>query len=141
MSRCLPLLLGCLVAGAALAQERAAAPPEARLYFITPRDGERVESPVTIRFGLKGMGVAPAGVDYPETGHHHLVIDAPLPDLTHPVPADANHVHFGKGQTETEIALEPGSHTLQLVLGDRNHVPHDPPVVSSRIRITVLPAK
>lgn len=118
---------------------RTPAPEGAVLYFITPADGAEVESPVTVRFGLKHMGVAPAGVDFPKTGHHHLIVDAPLPPLDLPIPADANHVHFGGGQTQITLELEPGTHELQLLLGDRNHVPHDPPVHSERIAITVKP--
>ena len=128
-----------LLAGLATGQSeipRTPSPPGAKLYFITPQDGASVPSPVTVRFGLSGMGVAPAGVDHPSTGHHHLVIDAPTPAPDRPVPADANHVHFGKGQTEVTIELPPGRHVLQLVLGDKLHVPHDPPVVSERITIT-----
>jgi len=108
------------------------------VYLITPTDGATVSSPVTVRFGLRGMGVAPAGVEKNNTGHHHLLIDvAELPDLTKPVPADANHVHFGGGQTETQIELSKGQHTLQLLLGDQFHVPHNPAVVSKKITITV----
>ena len=116
---------------------RQPAPEGARLYFISPADGATVASPVTVRFGLTGMGVAPAGVDQPATGHHHLIVDAELPPLDRPLPADANHIHFGKGQTETRLELPPGRHTLQLLLGDYTHTPHDPPVVSERIAITV----
>jgi len=134
-------LCGTLLAAAgATAQSeipRTPSPPGARLYFITPEDGASVSSPVTVRFGLSGMGVAPAGVDQPNTGHHHLIIDAPAPPANRPVPADANHVHFGKGQTEVTLELPPGRHTLQLVLGDKLHVPHDPPVMSEQITITV----
>ena len=111
---------------------------EKALYFITPTDGATVSSPVTVRFGLKGMGVAPAGVNKPNTGHHHLLIDLDkLPPLDQPVPKDEHHRHFGGGQTETTIELAPGKHTLQLLLGDQNHVPHDPPLVSEKITITV----
>ncbi|UCE86687.1 MAG: DUF4399 domain-containing protein [Deltaproteobacteria bacterium] len=117
--------------------ERTPPPEGARLYFITPSDGERVKSPVTVRFGLAGMGVAPAGVATPETGHHHLIIDAALPPLGQPVPSDEHHRHFGGGQTEVALELAPGTHTLQLLLGDANHVPHDPPVVSEKITIQV----
>ena len=117
------------------------APAGAELYFIAPQDGATVSSPVTVRFGLKGMGVAPAGVDdKASTGHHHLLIDAPTPSgdaLNAPLPADDNHKHFGGGQTETSIELSPGSHTLQLVLGDWSHIPHNPPVMSDKITITV----
>jgi hypothetical protein len=112
-------------------------PEAARLYIISPANGATVTSPVTVRFGLAGMGVAPAGVDAPNTGHHHLLIDAPLPPLDQPVPKDAHHLHFGGGQTETTIDLPPGKHTLQLLLADRNHVPHQPPLYSSVVTITV----
>ena len=88
-------------------------------------------------FGLRKMGVAPAGVEKAMTGHHHLIIDAPTPALDEEIPADKNHLHFGKGQTETRITLPPGTHTLQLVMGDHNHVPHNPPVMSRKITITV----
>ena len=127
------------LAHAALAQRapRTPSPVEVRLYFITPQAGETVSSPVTVRFGLSGMGVAPAGVAKANTGHHHLIIDSPTPDLGLPVPKDAKRVHFGAGQTEARVALAPGKHTLQLVLGDANHIPHDPPVVSRVIEITV----
>ena len=127
--------------GAASAEEAAVArterPAEARLYIISPEDGATVQSPLVVRFGLAGMGVAPAGVRAENTGHHHLVIDAELPAAGTPVPADDHHVHFGKGQTETVIELEPGVHTLQLLLGDHDHVPHDPPLASERVTITV----
>jgi len=118
---------------------RTPSPEGARVYFIDPADGDRVSSPLTVRFGLEGMGVAPAGQGGDTTGHHHLVIDAPTPPEDRPVPSDAHHRHFGGGQTEAVVELEPGRHTLQLVLGDRNHVPHRPPVVSERITITVVP--
>ncbi|MEX2498376.1 MAG: DUF4399 domain-containing protein [Wenzhouxiangellaceae bacterium] len=120
--------------------ERSPAPDEARVYFITPDDGQTVSSPVEIRFGLSGMGVAPAGVEQSNTGHHHLLInvaDAAMPPMDRPLPATDQVVHFGGGQTETVIELEPGEHTLQLVLGDHLHIPHDPPVMSERITITV----
>jgi Domain of unknown function (DUF4399) len=130
------LVLFVLFAGTALA--RTPAPPGAVVYFIAPANGETVQSPVTVKFGLKGMGVAPAGTDNPKTGHHHLLIDvANLPDMDSPIPADANHKHFGGGQTETSIELAPGMHTLQLLLGDKNHIPHDPPILSEKITITV----
>jgi len=114
-----------------------AAPADARLYFLSPEDGATVSSPVTVRFGLSGMGVAPAGVERAATGHHHLIIDAALPDTGMPVPSDDHHRHFGGGQTETRLELSPGTHTLQLMLGDHMHVPHNPPVISERITITV----
>jgi hypothetical protein len=116
---------------------RSPAPKDVELYIISPADGETVTSPVTVRFGLRGMGVAPAGVAMENTGHHHLLIDAAPPPFDMPVPADANHVHFGKGQTETQVTLAPGRHTLQLLLADHLHIPHDPPVLSKAITITV----
>ena len=124
-------------AGEPPASGRTPAPPGAAVYFITPADGAVVTSPLTVRFGLRGMGVAPAAVDQPNTGHHHLVIDAPLPDMRVPIPANDQYRHFGGGQTEMQIELPPGDHTLQLVLGDYRHVPFDPPIVSERITITV----
>ena len=109
----------------------------ANLYFISPMDGATITGPVTVQFGLSGMGIAPAGVNHPGTGHHHLVVDAPLPPLDETIPKDEHYRHFGKGQTETVIKLPPGSHTLQLVLGAHAHVPHDPPLVSDQITFTV----
>ena len=113
------------------------APANARAYIISPADGEIVSNPVTVKFGLEGMGVAPAGVKAENTGHHHLLVDAGLPPLDRPIPADENHIHFGKGQTQTTLTLTPGKHTLQLLLGDANHIPHTPPVMSEKITITV----
>jgi hypothetical protein len=126
------------VAGIAAAQiKRTPSPKGAEVYFIAPADGATVSSPVTVKFGLKGMGIAPAGIAMENTGHHHLIIDAELPPTDAPISADAQHMHFGKGQTETTVELKPGKHTLQLVLGDQLHIPHDPPVVSKQITITV----
>jgi hypothetical protein len=135
----LTALAGLALCGvSAVVPAGAPAPEGAKVYFISPQDGETVTSPVTVRFGLSGMGVAPAGTDRPHTGHHHLLIDLDAPPaLDRPLPADENHVHFGGGQTETTIELDPGAHTLQLLLGDMNHVPHDPPVLSEKIRIEV----
>ena len=117
---------------------RSPSPAQAHVYIITPVDGETVSSPVTVRFGLSGMGVAPAGVDKPGTGHHHLLIDvAEPPAADMPLPADDNHRHFGGGQTETTIELSAGKHTLQLLLADFAHVPHNPPVMSEQITITI----
>lgn len=113
------------------------APEGARLTILSPADGAVVRGPVTVRFGLSGMGVAPAGVEHENTGHHHLIVDAPLPPLDEPIPTDDNHLHFGGGQTEAVIVLPPGPHTLQLLLGDWSHVPHAPPVISERIAIVV----
>lgn len=135
---------GVLYAGLASAQQTPA-PEDATLYFIAPEAGATVSSPVAVRFGLSGMGVAPAGTEQANTGHHHLLIDRPpfgegeygAEELTLAVPNDDNHRHFGGGQTEITLDLPPGEHTLQLVLGDHGHVPHDPPVMSEVISITV----
>lgn len=134
-----PFLLLCLIplAFSAAVAARTPAPAGAELYFISPLDGATVQSPLTVRFGLRNMGVAPAGVNLADTGHHHLLIDTDLPPLDQPVPADAQHLHFGKGQTEAVIELAPGTHTLQLLLGDFAHQPHEPPVVSTRITVQV----
>ncbi len=109
----------------------------AEVYIIAPDDGAVVSSPVQIVFGLKGMGVAPAGVERAGTGHHHLLVDRVLPEFGQPIPADARTIHFGGGQTETSVELAPGEHTLQLLLGDYLHIPHEPPVYSEKITITV----
>lgn len=119
------------------AMPRTASPEGARVFFITPGDGSTVSNPVRIEFGIEGMDVVPAGDDAPNSGHHHLIIDAGLPDLGMPIPANDNYIHFGDGSTSTERTLEPGEHTLQLLLGDHLHVPHDPPVMSGVITITV----
>lgn len=117
---------------------RTVAPAGVELYFISPKDGETVSSEVTVRFGLRGMGVSPAGTMTKGTGHHHLLIDVEdLPALDKPIPADEHHVHFGGGQTETTIKLAPGTHTLQLDLADALHMQFDPPIVSEKITITV----
>ncbi len=116
---------------------RTPAPAGASAYIISPADGEVVSSPVKVRFGLSGMGIAPAGVPAQATGHHHLIIDADTPSGNAAIPDDDRHRHFGRGQTEVTLELEPGEHTLQLLIGDHNHVPHDPPVVSERITIRV----
>ncbi|HIQ53930.1 MAG TPA: DUF4399 domain-containing protein, partial [Pseudomonas pachastrellae] len=113
-------------------------PEDAKVFFITPSDGATVSSPVTVQFGLEGMGVAPAGVERPGTGHHHLLIDTDtLPPAGQPIPADDNHVHFGGGQTQTSLDLPPGEHTLQLIVGDHYHIPLSPSVTSEQITITV----
>jgi hypothetical protein len=112
-------------------------PPGAKVYFEYPSDGAYISPTPTIRFGLLNMGVAPAGVEKANTGHHHLIIDAPLPPLDKPIPNDQDHLHFGAGQTEAKISLTPGPHTLQLLLGDSNHIPHDPPVYSKQIKVIV----
>lgn len=134
----LALLAVVLYACTTAAWARTPAPEGAKVYFISPVDGETVSSPVIVRFGLSGMGVAPAGMGNENTGHHHLLIDVDdLPPLDQPVPADDNHLHFGGGQTETSIELAPGKHTLQLLMGDMNHLPHEPALVSEKITIEV----
>ena len=118
--------------------QKTPSPEGAKVYIMAPKDGKTVKKTFTVKFGLKGMGVAPAGVDVPNTGHHHLIIDMDeLPDLNLPLPASDKVRHFGKGQTEARITLEPGTHTLQLVLGDKIHLPHSPAVISEKITITV----
>ncbi len=131
-------LVAALAGAAEPAIPRTPRPEAARVYFITPKSGEKLKSPVVVRFGLEQMGVAPAGVAQPHTGHHHLIIDAELPPAALPVPKSEHYLHFGGGQTEISLELPPGPHTLQLMLGDHNHVPHDPPVVSERITIEIV---
>lgn len=113
------------------------APAGAEVYFIAPADGATVKGPVTVQFGLRKMGVAPAGVNQEGTGHHHLLIDDPTVDFAQPLPASEQIQHFGGGETETTLTLAPGKHTLQLLLGDWKHQAHQPPVMSSKITITV----
>lgn len=126
-----------LASSIVMSMDKSPAAEGAEVYFVTPANGDTVTNPVRVVFGLSNMGVAPAGIDKEHTGHHHLIIDAPLPDMNIPIPADDNYRHFGKGQTETLIELEPGKHTLQLLLGNFIHVPHAEPVVSEKIEITV----
>jgi hypothetical protein len=127
-----------LAATVAWAQDRTPSPAGAEVYIISPKDGAKVSSPFVVQFGLKGMGIAPAGVKFDNTGHHHLLIDTDAPaDLNAPLPSSEKVVHFGKGQTETTLTLAPGKHTLQLLLGDSGHVPHNPPVISKKITVTV----
>ena len=109
----------------------------ARVFFITPSDSDTVSSPVQLEFGLSGMELVPSGTDRPDSGHHHIIIDHDLPNLSLPVPADAQHVHFGDGRSQTDLDLAPGRHTLQLLFADHLHIPHDPPLFSGQIRITV----
>jgi hypothetical protein len=119
--------------------KRTPAPPDAYCYIGWPNDGETIHTRhIKVWFGTRNFGVAPAGVDKPNTGHHHLLIDTDLPPLDEAIPNDKNHLHFGAGQTETYIDLPPGTHTLQLLMGDINHVPFDPPVMSKKITIHVL---
>lgn len=113
------------------------AAPGAVVFIISPTNGTTLSSPIEVKFGISGMEIVPAGQLLNNSGHHHLIVDMDLPDLTQPIPSDQNRLHFGKGQTETSLELPPGQHTLQLVLGDGLHIPHVPPVVSDRITITV----
>lgn len=119
------------------AMARTPSPAGVKLTITSPSNGATISSPATVTFALEGMTVAPAGSTEPNSGHHHLLVDTGLPPLDQPIPTDANHVHFGKGQTEAQVELAPGTHTLQLLLGDANHVPHDPPVASDQITVTV----
>ena len=131
-------ITGGLFAAATLPKQKST--PGATVYIISPKDGATVGKTFTVQFGLKGMGIAPAGVKLPDTGHHHLLVDvsdADKPDFNVPLPATDNVKHFGKGQTETELTLPAGKHTLQLVLGDYLHLPHNPAVVSKKVTITV----
>ncbi len=135
----------CLSTTFAMAGGSTPSNPDAQVYFVNLSDGDTVQSPVTVVFGLNGMGVAPAGTEKENTGHHHLLIDRPplgegedgADELAYGLPADDNHIHFGGGQTEVTLDLTPGPHTLQLVLGDAGHVPHATPIVSEVITITV----
>lgn len=133
------IFLSIAFAAAAFAElKRSPSPEGAEVYIISPKDGETVGKTFTVQFGLKGMGVAPAGIDLPNTGHHHLLIDAKeLPSESLPMPMTPSLMHFGKGQTEVTLTLEPGKHRLQLVLGDHLHIPHQPPVISEEITVTV----
>src|SRR3984885_1220090 len=139
MSRLLLALGVCLMAAFAVAADRMAPPAGAEVYFIAPQNGAKLHSPVTIKFGLKGMGIAPAGIKFDNTGHHHLLVDTDLSDvkLDAPMPATDKIVHFGKGQTETTLTLAPGKHTLELLFADYLHNSFDPPLHSKKITITV----
>lgn len=127
----------CAFIQPALSQTKA--PEGAQVYFISPQNGATVKETFRVKFGLRGMGIAPAGVEKENTGHHHLLINTQLTGetLKEPIPADEQHVHFGGGQTETQITLPKGKHTLQLLVGDHNHIPHDKPIMSELITITV----
>jgi hypothetical protein len=140
MRKLLILVPAMLLIQGALAADRTPSPKGAEVEILSPADHAVVKSPVRVRFGLKGMGIAPAGVAFENTGHHHLLIDIDPPaDLSQPLHVSDKLLHFGKGQTETEVKLAPGTHTLQLILGDQSHIPHDPPVMSRKITITVEP--
>ena len=131
------LSLSLFFANGLIALEFSKGAPAAAVYFITPKNDDIVSGEVVVKFGLQNFGVSPAGLNVNGTGHHHLIIDADLPNLTQPIQADKNHVHFGKGQTEVKLELEPGSHTLQLLLGDYRHITHSPPIYSNKITIVV----
>ena len=133
--------LALLLAGSPAVAQNMPAPPDAELMIIWPPDGQVIRGgKLWVRMGLKGMGIAPAGVRMEGTGHHHFLINTDLPPLDEPIPSDENHIHFGAGQTEARLTdLPPGEHTLQLMLGDHDHFPHVPPVVSEKITINVLP--
>ena len=139
MTRLIWALGTIALATLALAEDRMPAPPGAQVYIIAPRDGSVVHGPVTVQFGLEGMGVAPAGVKFDNTGHHHLLVDTDLTqlDLNAPLPATDKILHFGKGQTQTILTLAPGKHTLELLFADYTHRSFDPPLHSQKITITV----
>jgi hypothetical protein len=132
------VLAGTLLAGSAAVAQQSTMPSDAKVYILWPSDGQVVKGAFWVRMGLSGAGIAPAGVDKANTGHHHLIVDADLPPLDQHIPNDHNHLHFGLGQTEARLDLPPGKHTLQMLLADANHVPHQPPLYSKRITITVV---
>ena len=109
-----------------------------KVYFINLQDGDVLKSPFLVQFGLEGKGIAPAGVDIKNTGHHHLLINVDEIDYSSPIPSTSQYLHFGLGQTETNLDLPPGKHKLQLILGDKQHVPHQPPLASKIIEVTVM---
>ncbi len=132
------IALAALIFGGAAVAGDSPAPKNAYLYIGWPNNGEVIRNNnFRVWFGLRKMGVSPAGIEKPMTGHHHLIIDASLPPMDEEIPADRNHLHFGKGQTETRITLPPGTHTLQLLLGDYEQVPHNRPMMSQKITVTV----
>ena len=139
MNRLVIALGVCLLTAIALGADRTPKPAGAEVYFIAPNDGAKVHSPFTVKFGLKGMGIAPAGIKFDNTGHHHLLVDTDISELNldAPMPATDKILHFGKGQTETSLTLAPGKHTLQLVFADYLHQSFDPPLISKKITITV----
>ena len=132
------MLAGTLIVGSTAVAQQSTMPADAKVYIIWPGDGQVIKGAFWVRMGLSGAGIAPAGVEKTNTGHHHLIVDADLPPLDQPIPNDHNHLHFGLGQTEARLDLPPGKHTLQLLLADANHVPHQPPLYSKRITITVV---
>jgi hypothetical protein len=132
-----PATQGAAATPAKSAYKRKASPPGAKVYLVYPKNGGAAAPESVVRFGLVGMGVAPAGFEKANTGHHHLLIDTPLPAMDEPIPNDFNHLHFGLGQTEAKVKLPLGTHTLQLLLADENHVPHDPPIMSQPVKVLV----
>ena len=132
------ILMGISLASHVAIAQQSTMPPDAKVYILWPSDGQVIKGGFWVRMGLSGAGIAPAGVDKANTGHHHLLVDVDLPPLDQPIPNDHNHLHFGLGQTEARLDLPPGKHTLQLLLGDQNHIPHQPPLYSNRITITVV---
>lgn len=139
LSVCLAGLSALVLASGAAIAGQVPSPSGAAAYIVSPKDGDVVKGPVTIVFGLRGMGIAPALVEWPNTGHHHVIVDTPVPNGDKPIPKNdgKHHFHFGGGQTEGTIDLPPGRHTLRLVLADHQHYTHNPPVVSEPITITV----
>ncbi|PJG55027.1 rod shape-determining protein RodA [Bradyrhizobium forestalis] len=136
--RCAALAAALALLPSAACPQGKAAPKDAKLYFITPQEGQKIRGGFWVRFGLRNMGVTHAGDDYQNAGHHHLLVDVNEPiDIKEPIPQDKSHLHFGAGQTETFLELPPGTHTLQLVLGDAKHYPFDPPVASEKITVRV----
>ena len=127
-----------VLAGSPALAQQSTMPQDAKVYILWPSDGQVIKGAFWVRMGLSGAGIAPAGVQKANTGHHHLIVDADLPPMDQPIPNDHNHLHFGLGQTEARLDLPPGRHTLQLLLGDENHIPHQPPLYSKRITITVI---
>lgn len=133
------LAFGVLLAGSVAVAQQRPMPENAKVYIIWPSDGQVIRGGFWVRMGLSGAGIAPAGIEKANTGHHHLIVDAELPPLDKEIPNDRNHLHFGLGQTEARLELPPGRHTLQMILADENHVPHQPPLYSKRITVTVVP--
>lgn len=135
------LMMVCVFAINTAHAERTPAPKDAQVYIVWPADGAVIHGgKLWVRMGLRGAGVAPKGADKPHVGHHHLIVDAELPPMDEAIPSDRNYLHFGGGQTEARLeGLSPGKHTLQLLMGDHDHVPHDPPLYSKKITITVPP--
>ncbi len=135
----LAIALAAAFAAPAAASDRTPAPEGATVFFENVKDGDTLSNPVNIRFGVTNLEVVPAGTEAHGSGHHHLLINVEVDDelLASALPADEQHRHFGGGQTEVTLELPPGTHTLQLLVGDHNHVPHDPPVISDKITVTV----